>query len=499
MTTTVNTATFRQHIAGQWADAVDGDWIDSVDPYRGEVWSRIPRGNDKDVAAAVAAAKQAMTDGPWATMTPPKRAAIMRRIAAAIVDNAQRLAEVEVRDNGKLLSEVQGQLSASSECWYYYAGLTDKIEGSSIPLEKPNTVAFTTREPVGVVAALTAWNSPLWFVAVKCAPALAAGCSVVVKPSEFASASTLEFAGLLKEAGLPDGVFNVVTGYGQEVGAALVEHPDVAKITFTGAETTGTRIYEAAASSLKRVSLELGGKSPNIVFDDADLDLAATGVITGIFGAAGQMCAAGSRLLVHTAVKDAFVEKVIALAGQITLGDPMDPRTNVGPIATRPQYEKVLHYLNVAESDGARCVLGGRPADDPELKGGQFVEPTIYVDVDNSMRIAQEEVFGPILSVIEFDSEESAVQLANDVDYGLVAGVWTKDTARALRMSKALHVGTVWLNTYRTYSYMLPFGGMKRSGIGRENGIEAVSEYLETKSVVMSTDDSVPTNPFVIR
>lgn len=499
MTTTVTTTTFTQHIAGRSAEAADGEWIESVDPYRGEVWSRIPRGSEKDVAAAVAAAKEAMTEGPWATMSPSERARIMRRIAELIADNAPRLAEIEVRDNGKLLSEVQGQMSASSECWYYYAGLTDKIEGTSIPLEKPNTVAFTTREPIGVVAALTAWNSPLWFVAVKCAPALAAGCSVVVKPSEFASASTLEFAALLTAAGLPDGVFNVVTGYGHEVGAALVEHPDVAKITFTGAESTGARIYESAARSLKRVSLELGGKSPNIVFGDADLDLAATGVITGIFGAAGQMCAAGSRLLVHSSIKDEFVDKVIALARDITLGDPMDPHTNVGPIATRPQYEKVLHYFDVAEKDGARCVLGGQAANDPDLHGGQFVEPTIYVDVDNSMRIAQEEVFGPILSVIEFDSEDTAVRLANDVDYGLVAGVWTRDMARALRMSKVLQAGTVWLNTYRTYSYMLPFGGMKRSGVGRENGVEAVSEYLETKSVVMSTDDSAPTNPFVIR
>lgn len=322
---------------------------------------------------------------------------------------------------------------------------------------------------------------------------------MVVKPSEFASSSTLELAGLMQEAGLPDGVFNVVTGLGPEAGAALVAHPDVAKITFTGSDSTGARIYETAARTMKRVSLELGGKSPNIVFDDADLDAAAAGVVAGIFGAAGQMCSAGSRLLVHNSIKDVFTEKVLSLARGVRLGDPMDPRTNVGPIATPPQYQKVLDYIDIAKTEGARCVLGGKPAGGPGLIGGQFIEPTILVDVTNSMRIAQEEVFGPILSVIGFDDEEEAVRIGNGVAYGLVAGVWTKSIGRAMRMSKALRVGTVWVNTYRTYSYMVPFGGVKRSGMGREQGAEAVNEYLETKSVMISTDDDAPPNLFVMR
>ncbi|MDF3311224.1 aldehyde dehydrogenase [Rhodococcus sp. T2V] len=490
---------YQLHIAGDWVDPDSGEWLDTIDPYRGEAWAQIPRGNSTDVSHAVSAAQHAMTDGPWATMSASARGKIMRNIGDLIVKNAQRLAEIEVRDNGKLLAEMHGQLTALSEVWYYYAGLADKIQGSSIPVEKPQSVAFTTREPIGVVAALTAWNSPLWFAAVKCAPALAAGCAVVVKPSEFASASTLEFAGLTKDAGLPDGVFNVVTGLGPEVGSALVEHPVVSKITFTGSDTTGTRVYETAARTMKRVSLELGGKSPNIVFDDADLDMAATGVISGIFGAAGQMCSAGSRLLVHSSIAEAFTEKLLQLAQNIRLGDPMDPQTNVGPIATPPQYQKVLHYIDVAKAEGARSILGGRPATDPGLVGGQFIEPTIFVDVTNDMKIAQEEVFGPILSIIEFDDEDQAIELGNDVAYGLVAGVWTKSIGRALRMSKALHVGTVWINTYRTYSYMVPFGGTKRSGLGREHGIEAVDEYLETKSVVISTDDGQPSNAFVMR
>ncbi|MER5435795.1 aldehyde dehydrogenase [Streptomyces sp. NPDC002588] len=490
---------YRLHIDGDWVDPDSGEWLDTVDPYRGEPWARIARGNSEDVSRAVAAADRAMTVGPWASMSPSERGRIMRNIGDVIAKNAQRLAEIEVRDNGKLFAEMSGQLASISACWYYYAGLADKIQGASIPAEKQNVFAFTTREPIGVVAALTAWNSPLWFVAVKCAPALAAGCAVVVKPSEFASASTLEFAGLLKEAGLPDGVFNVVTGLGPEAGAALVDHADVAKITFTGSDTTGTRIYESAARTMKRVSLELGGKSPNIVFDDADLDAAAGGVVAGIFGAAGQMCSAGSRLLVHNSIKDGFTEKLLGLARGVRLGDPMDPHTNVGPIATPPQYQKVLDYIDIAKTEGARCVLGGRPAGGPGLTGGQFVEPTILVDVTNGMRIAQEEVFGPVLSVIGFEDEEEAVRIGNGVAYGLVAGVWTQSIGRALRMSKALRVGTVWVNTYRTYSYMVPFGGVKRSGIGREQGVEAVNEYLETKSVMISTDEDAPPNNFVMR
>lgn len=490
---------YQMYIDGQWVDSAGGEGLDSTDPYTGETWAVIPAGTAADADRAVDAARRAMTAGPWATLSASRRGGFLRRVADLITANADRLADIEVRDNGKLLTEVQGQIASVAECWYYYAGLADKVQGATIPTEKANAFAFTTREPIGVVAALTAWNSPLWFATVKAAPAMAAGCAVVVKPSEFASASTLELTRLIEQAGVPTGVFNVVTGLGTDVGSALVEHPDVAKIAFTGSDATGIRIYQNAAKSLKRVALELGGKSPTIVFDDADLDLAATGVMSGIFGAAGQMCAAGSRLLVHTSVKDKLLAKLIDLASDIRMGDPRDPRTNVGPISTPPQYQKVLDYLDIARADGARCVLGGKPATGPGLGAGQFIEPTILVDVRNDMRIAQEEVFGPVLSVIEFTDEDEAVRLANEIPYGLVAGVWTSNIARALRMSKALQVGTVWINTYRTYSYMVPFGGTKRSGLGREHGIEAIDEYLETRSVVVSTDDGPPVNPFLMR
>nr|WP_207230309.1 aldehyde dehydrogenase family protein [Streptomyces albidoflavus] len=333
-----------------------GAWIDSIDPYRGEPWARIAQSNATDAARAVDAAHRAMTRGPWADMTTSERGNVLRRSGDPITPHADQLIETEIRDNGKLLAEVTGQMKAVADCWYYYAGLADKIEGASILLEKVDSVAFTRREPVGVVAALTAWNSPLWFATVKPAPAMAAGCTVVIKPSEYASVSTLELAGLLAEAGVPDGVFNVVTGLGPDLGALLVEHRKVAKIALTGSDTTGAKLYETAARNVKRVSLELGGKSPNIVFEDADLDLAAVGVVSGIFGAGGQMCAASSRLLVHSSIKEQFLTKVVELAKDIRLGDPMGPATNISPISTPAQYDKVLRYIDVAKPDGARCM-----------------------------------------------------------------------------------------------------------------------------------------------
>ena len=491
--------TYKHFINGAYVDPAKCEWLESENPYTGEVWAQVPRGTKEDVDRAVAAAKAAMTTGPFASMTASERGKMMRKLGDLVVEHGPRLAEIEVRDNGKLLAEMGAQLKYHPESWYYYAGLADKIEGAVVPIDKPGHLAFTTHEPIGVVGSLTAWNSPLMFVAWKAAPAIAAGCSIVIKPSEFTSASALEFAALTVEAGFPPGVFNVVAGYGQEAGAALVEHPDVAKITFTGADTTGARIYSAAALQMKRVSLELGGKSPNIVFDDANLDAAAAGAVSGIFAATGQTCIAGSRLLVQNSIKEQFVEKLLGIAKSAKIGDPMEADTNIGPVTTPPQYQKIMDYIDVAQEGGATLLHGGKPATGPGVKGTRFVEPTIFTDVTNDMRIAQEEIFGPVLSIIGFDDEEEAVRIGNDVIYGLAAGVWTQNIGRAVRMSKALKAGTVWVNTYRAISYMMPFGGMKKSGIGRENGMEAIQEFLETKSVWINTSEDAPANPFVMR
>ncbi|SAL01835.1 aldehyde dehydrogenase [Caballeronia calidae] len=492
---------YQHWINGASVPPAKGEWLETFDPYEGKPWARIARGTSDDVDLAVSAARHAMYEGPWSRMTATQRGQVLRRIGDLLADprHAQRLAEIETRDNGKILAEMQGQLKYLPEHWYYFAGLADKIEGAVLPIDKPDMLAMTYKEPVGVVAALTSWNTPLTFFAAKCAPALAAGCAVVLKPSEFASVSSLELAALTKEAGLPDGVINVVTGTGQEIGPALVEHRDVAMIAFTGSDKTGANIYQAAARSLKRVAMELGGKSPNIVFEDADLDAACIGVVSGIFAAAGQMCTAGSRLLVQNSIREAFTDRLLSIAKDLKLGDPKRADTNIGPIATKPQYEKVLHYIELAKQEGARCILGGNPASGPRLNGGQFVEPTIFTDVSNKMRIAQEEVFGPILSIIGFETEKDAIEIGNDVIYGLAAGVWTRDIGRAVRMSKAIHSGLVWVNTYRAYSVIAPIGGMKQSGLGREYGIDAVREYLETKTVMISTAAGAPSNPFVQR
>lgn len=489
---------YQLFIGGEWSDPESGQWFETVNPYTGEPWARIPRGGAGDVDRAVQAAERAMRTGEWARMTATQRGHALRRLGDVVARHAERLATIEVRDNGKLFAEMSNQCRYLTEWFHYYGGLADKIQGTVPPIDKPGVLNFTRQEPIGVTACITPWNSPLLLMAWKVAPALAAGNAVVIKPSEFTSASTLEFAALASEAGLPPGVINVVTGYGSEVGEPLVAHPLVRKVAFTGGESGGRHVNVAAAADFKHVTLELGGKSANIVFDDARIDDALSGAISGIFAASGQTCIAGSRLLVQDSIHDEFLDRLVKLAATARFGDPMSADTQIGPITTEPQYCKVIDYIEIAKKEGARCVMGGGPAEPPPGARGRFVQPTIFADVRPEMRIAREEVFGPVLCVMRFKDDEDAIRIANGTNYGLAAGVWTESLRRAVEMSNRLVAGTVWVNTYRSTSYTTPFGGYKASGLGRENGIDAIREYLQTKSVWFYTGGPAA-NPYIRR
>jgi (Z)-2-((N-methylformamido)methylene)-5-hydroxybutyrolactone dehydrogenase len=484
-------------IGGDWRASASNRCFESTDPYTGKAWALVPQADKSDVEAAVQAAHTAFTSGPWPAMTATERGILLYRLADIIAAKAEHLADLEVRDNGKLMAEMLGQMNYLPRWFQYYGGLADKVEGSVTPIDKAGMFHYISYEPIGVVAAITPWNSPLLLTVWKIAPALAAGNTVVVKPSEFASASMLGLAELFEEAGFPKGVLNVITGFGAEAGKALVEHPLVRRIAFTGSDQGGAQVAETAARQFKRVSLELGGKSPNLVFADADLDAATSGIIAGIFAACGQTCMAGARLLVHSSIHDELVARIVDRMQQVRLGDPRASSTEMGPMANEPQLRKVLQYIEIAKAEGATCVLGGKRSQRPGCEDGYFVEPTIFVGVNNQMRIAQEEVFGPILSVIKFDTDEEAIAIANDTQYGLAAGIWTRDMGRALSLPKRLHAGTVWVNTYRVVSYLAPFGGFKSSGVGRENGAAAIYDYLEPKSVFINPNPS-PRNPFTL-
>lgn len=471
----------KMYIGGAWVEAESGETFETTNPYTGQAWATAPLAGPADVDKAVVAARQAL-EGPWGLMSAAQRGVLIRRLASLIEPHAEELARIETTDNGKVIRETRSQMAGLPATYDFFAGAADKIFGQTIPAPQTNFFTYTRREPIGVVAAILPWNSPLYLLASKLAPALAAGCTFIAKPAEQTPSSTLEFAKLVEEAGFPAGVFNVVTGAGA-TGAALTANPGVNKITFTGSTTTGIAVMKSAADHIAEVTLELGGKSPNIIFPDADIDAAVNGAMAGIFAATGQTCIAGSRLLVHRSIHDHVVARLAQRAPEIKMGDPLEMATEMGPIAFAEQLDKVRDYVAIGVSEGATVVCGGASPDADGLTSGYFYQPTILTGVDNSMRVAREEIFGPVLAVIPFDDEEDAIRLGNDTSYGLAAAVWTKDIQRAHRVAHRLNAGTIWVNSYRVLANNVPYGGFGQSGIGRENGMEGLDAYLQTKSV----------------
>jgi aldehyde dehydrogenase (NAD+) len=467
-------------INNEWRGASSGETFDVINPATEEVITQVASATEADVDDAVGAARACFESDEWRQMSGRKRGRLLHRCADLLQSRLDAFAKLESAHNGKTYFEAKIELSMTAAVIRYYAGWADKLEGRTVPTEGPFLV-YTQREPVGVVAAIVPWNFPLNLAGWKIAPALAAGCTVVLKPASETPLTALAFAELVEEAGFPAGAFNVVTGGGSTVGGALVKHPGVDKIAFTGSTEVGRGIMREAAAANKRLSLELGGKSPNIIFADADLEAAIRGAQTGIFYGKGEVCAAGSRLLVEKSVHDEVVEKLAARAAKLTPGDPLDKGTRIGALVSKSQQDNVMHYVSKGVEEGARLVSGGKTA--THNGKGYFGEATVFDGVTPDMSIAREEIFGPVLSVLEFDGVDEAIQLANDTDYGLAAGVWTRDIAMGHRVAGAIRAGTVWVNTYNFYDAAAPFGGFKSSGFGRELGAEGLDAYLENKTV----------------
>lgn len=495
---TVSDLTEYDHfVDGSYQPSAGAERIDVTYPYTGAVWASVPNGTPADVDAAVEAANRVFTDT-WGQTRASTRRRILNQIADTTDEYANELTALETRGNGKLIREMGAQMRALGDWYRYYASLCDTIEGRVIPTENKDGAFFTytRREPLGVVGMITPWNSPLLLTTFKLAPALAAGNTVVHKPSEVTPVSALRFAELLAtQTDLPDGVYNVVTGDGNQTGAALTSHEAVDKLAFTGSTDVGRTVGHAAAERVIPVTLELGGKSPNIVFPSASLENAVTGIVKGIFAATGQTCLAGSRVLVHESITSDLVDQLVDRAESITLGDPMDPETEMGPVAFPAQAEMIDGYLEVATDEGATVATGGDRAE--ALPGECFIQPTVLTDVDNEMRVAREEIFGPVVSLIAFEDEAEAIDIANDTPFGLAAGVWTEDLRQAQRVASAIEAGTIWVNEYRTLSYKAPFGGYNASGLGRENGEEGLDAYLQTKTVWIDQSGEV-TDPFTL-
>jgi aldehyde dehydrogenase (NAD+) len=468
-------------INGQWVDARGGKTMPVINPATEEVIAEVASATREDVDAAVAAARAAL-DGPWAKMSARERGRLIYKLGERLLERVDEVARLETLHNGKPINESRHvEIPAAAECIQYYAGWADKIHGETVPV-KGNYFTYTLREPVGVVAAIVPWNFPLLLASWKVGPALACGNTFILKPASQTPLTALALGEIAQEVGFPPGVFNVITGPGSSVGQAIVEHPGIDKIAFTGDTSTGKGIMRTAAETLKHITLELGGKSPNIVLPDADVESAIRGATVGIFYGKGEVCAAGSRLLVDRSIKDEFMEKLAARTKKMVPGDPLDPKTRLGAIASKGQMERVLGYIETGKKEGATLVAGGSRVDIGTGKG-YFLQPTVFDNVTPEMTIAREEIFGPVLATIEFSDLDDAIAKANDTPYGLAAAVWTRDVKKAHYVARKLKAGTVWINTYNVYDTAAPFGGYKQSGFGREMSVHAIEHYTQMKSV----------------
>ena len=479
--------TYDNWIAGRWVPAASGHIRDIADPANGEPVARVAESGREDIDKAVAAAREAFDQGPWRKTSAQDRGKVLFKIAEGIRAKARVLAELEVRNCGKPLAEAEFDVADAANCFEFYGGLATKIHGETMNVPA-NSLSFVVREPLGVCGQIVPWNYPLLMSCWKLAPALAAGNTLILKPSELTPVTALELATIIKESGLPDGVVNIVTGPGPGCGELLASHPQADNAAFTGGTVTGRKIMTAATGNLKKVTLELGGKNPNIVFADADFESAVDGALFGAFANQGEVCSAGSRLLVDRKIHKKLVDAMVAKVPRIKLGHGLDAGVKMGPLVSAAHREKVESYIAIGKQEGARLVCGGgRPKG---LEKGNFLEPTIFDDVKPSMRIAREEIFGPVLSVIPFETEEEAIRLANDSEYGLAAGVWSRDINRALRVVRELRAGITWINTYHPTFNELPWGGYKQSGTGRELGLYGIEAYLETKQINVNLDEA---------
>ena len=482
-------------IDGQWCEGAEGQTMQSINPATGLPWASFACASFSDVERAVTAARRALQDSVWRDMTATQRGKLLYRLAELIERDAQKIGEIETIDSGKLLAETRAQSAYVGDYYRYYAGLADKIEGAVLPIDKPDMHVFTRREPIGVVAAIVPWNAQMFLTATKLGPALAAGCTVVLKASELAPAPMLEFAKLIEEAGFPAGVVSVITGDAEQCAIPLTRHPDIDRIAFTGGPETARHVVRNSAESFAVTTLELGGKSPILVFEDADLDGAANGLIAGNFGASGQSCVAGSRGLIQRSIFETLIEKIEQKAQGINVGNPLDASVQIGPLCTRQQIDKIQAALAKSTAAGARIRFGGAPLDIP----GNYMAPTLVECPHPDIETLKVEMFGPIMSLIPFDTEQEAIELANSTPFGLGSGVFTQNLARAHRVSSRLKAGICWVNTYRAISPIAPFGGVDQSGYGREAGVDAVLDYTRTKTTWINTSDQPMANPVIIR